>query len=347
MRLRWPAPLLCLLCAACASPLDRGEELYRQGDIIGALELWRGVPEGGRHFDRAQTRLQVVEAEFDRMLRRYEKRAAFFESEGRLAEAVLYFRLTLKMDRERDGLLDRVQRLARELAERKREEREGLTLALENGDLGGAAAHGEALERLDPFDPAALIEIRRVRAAKGERILRYVADAEAAYAAGNRPLARALFEAVIELDPRNEKALGWLSYIERDEALAARQELPPPPREIPQEDILAEGHYSSGAQRERAGEPFRAIAEYESALRAKPDHERAQRALDALRSRLRPRVPALYERGKQYFQDEDLHNALRSWRQVLLISPGDKRARENAERAERMLARLEELQAGG
>jgi hypothetical protein len=35
------------------------------------------------------------------------------------------------------------------------------------------------------------------------------------------------------------------------------------------------------------------------------------------------------------------------WRRVLLIDPGHQRTRENVERAERMLSRLEEIQTGG
>jgi cytochrome c-type biogenesis protein CcmH/NrfG len=62
---------------------------------------------------------------------------------------------------------------------------------------------------------------------------------------------------------------------------------------------------------------------------------------------LRPRVDELYALGKRYFQEEDLHNALRSWRRVLLIDPDDVRTREHIERAERMLSRLEEIQTSG
>ena len=75
-------------------------------------------------------------------------------------------------------------------------------------------------------------------------------------------------------------------------------------------------------------------------------HQGARRSLTALRSRLRPEVAGLYQMGKRYFQEEDLHNALRVWRRALSIDPTDQRTRENVERAERMLARLEEIQSG-
>ena len=75
-----------------------------------------------------------------------------------------------------------------------------------------------------------------------------------------------------------------------------------------------------------------------------PEHEGARAALRTLRTRRAPDVNRLYQLGKRYFQDEDLHNALRAWREALAIDPADERTRENVERAERMLARLEELQ---
>jgi tetratricopeptide (TPR) repeat protein len=337
-------PIAALLLVACASPLDRGEALYRQGDVPGALEVWRGVEPGDRKYEGVQARLEIVDTEFDRMLRRYEKRAAFFESEGRLAEAVLYYRLAYKLDPERRSLLDRVQALAREKRARADVERQTLEKALADNDLKTATAQAATLEALDPFDPAIQIEIRQVRAASGARTLHHIAEGENAYAAGNRDAARNSFQAVLELDPHNERALGYLSYIRRFEELEARQKIPPPPRSIPKEEIIAEGHYRSAAKAETSGEDFWAITEYEAALSANPRHQGARKALTALRTRLHPQVEELYEIGKRYFQDEDLHNALRAWRRALSIDPTDERMRENVGRAERMLARLEEIQ---
>lgn len=343
-----PALALVLTCGltACVTALDRGEGLYRQGDVLGALEVWRGVDEESSEYAQVQTRLDVVASEFDRMLRRYEKRASFYESEGRLAEAALYYRLAYKMDPGRRALLGRVQQLVRELDRRQRKEHEGLEEALGSGNLKRASAHAARLELLDPFDPAVQIEIRHVRAATGARVLNHVADGEAAFAAGSRGSARAAFLSVLELDPRNETALGYLSYIQQFEAEERERRIPPRPRSVSQEEILAEGHFRSASQAESAGETFWAITEYEAALSVNPNHPGSRRALTALRSRLHPQVEQLYERGKRYFQDEDLHNALRVWRRALSIDPTDQRTRDNVERAERMLARLEEIQTG-
>ena len=66
-----------LLLAACATPLDRGEELYRQGDLRGALEVWSDA----EYDPRIEKRINEVNEQFDRRLRRYEKRAVFYEEQ--------------------------------------------------------------------------------------------------------------------------------------------------------------------------------------------------------------------------------------------------------------------------
>jgi tetratricopeptide (TPR) repeat protein len=338
--------LLVLLTGVlgCVGPYERGARFYRQGDLPRALAAWRGVEETHRDYERAQGRLQIVEAEFDRMLLRYEKRAQFFESEERLAEAVLYNRLAYKLDASRTHLLDRVQELARKLDRREREEHGGMIKALEEGRLRRASHHAARLEQLDPFNAALQIEIRQVHAAVGAEVLRHLEAGKRAYAAGQRGQARESFQSVLRFDPRNETALGYLSYIRRFEAMEAQRKIPPPPRSISSEEIQGEGHFRSARQAEQAGEPFSALSEYEAALRANPKHESARSALSALRRELRPQMEELYEAGKRYFQDEDLHNALRLWRRVLMIDPTHVRTRENVERAERILSRLEEIQ---
>lgn len=338
----------CLaLLLACAGPLERGERLYRQGDLAGARQVWRSVP--AKHGDSAQVRarLEVVEAEFDRALLRYEKQAAFFESEKRLAEAVLYYRLAYKLDASRQSLLARIQRLVRELAEQEAAEKRGLEEALRADDLEAASRHATALARLNPFDPGLQTDVREVRAGIGKQVEKHIERGKSAYASGQRDAARSEFMTVLALDPRNETALGYLSYIHRFDSLDANRELPPPPGAVSRKEILAEGHYRSAQQAEAAGEPFWAIAEYQAALSVDADHRDARRDLAKLRKRMRPQINQLYSLGKRYFQEEDLHNALRAWRRVLLIDPNDTRTREHVERAERMLSRLEEIQTSG
>jgi tetratricopeptide (TPR) repeat protein len=361
-RLRAGRPALRLLLVAvvalgCAQAYDRGERLYSQGDVAGALAVWRGIPESSREYARAHARLETLEAELASSLARYEKRAQFFEGEGRLAEAVLYYRLALKLDPDRPATLERVQKLFRELHTQEDAERKRLAEALKAGNLREANASAEKLSRLDPFDPAIQIEVRQVYAETGAQVLRSLEDGKRAYALGDRAGASAAFSRALELDPQNEAALGYLSYIRRyDQELADEDQRrkstksaggAPPPPTLSSQEILAEGHFRAGQQAEEAGDPYAALQEYIAALRIDDKHAGAKRRLAALRLELTPRLPALYEQGKHYFQEEDLEKALAVWRDALLIAPDDQRTKENVDRAERILSRLEEIQTRG
>jgi tetratricopeptide (TPR) repeat protein len=354
--------VVCALLASlvgCAGAYERGDRLYSQGDVAGALGVWRDISPNSGEYARAHARLETIEGELASSLARYEKRAEFFEDEGRLSEAVLYYRLALKLDPDRPKTLARTQSLYRELRAKELEERARLAAALAAGSLREANATAERLLRINPFDPAIQIELRQVRAETGAQVLRLLEDGKRAYALGDRGGARLSFEHVLELDAENEAALGYLSYIKRydqeaaDQAVAVRAERtrPPagalPPPTVSSEEILAEGRFRTGQQAEEVGDPFRAIREYNAALRIDARHAGAKRRLMSLRAELAPRVPTLYEQGKRYFQDEDLEKALVVWRNALLIAPDDTRTKENIDRAERILSRLEEIQTHG
>jgi tetratricopeptide (TPR) repeat protein len=350
--------------AACAGHYERGEKLYRQGDVPGAIAEWRAVQPGDRDFERTAPRLKAVDEEFRRLLRRYQKRAEFYRQQERLAEAVLYYRLALELEPNQPEVLALVQELVRQQERQVAETRAALEAALAENRLVDAGRHAERLGRLDPFDPAVQVDLRQVRAAVGAEVLRHLEVGKQAYGLGDRAGAERAFQHVLELQPGEETAMGYLAYIRRFEELEGQQAAqakgaqgqgaaqaasasPPAPSSVSAEDIVAEGHYRSAQQAEQAGDPLRAIQEYLAALRVSPKHAAARRRLASLRQELQPRVEELYETGKRYFQDEDLQNALKTWRQVLLIDPAHERTLENVERAERMLSRLEEIQTGG
>jgi tetratricopeptide (TPR) repeat protein len=342
--------LLIAALAGCATPYQRGADLYREGDLRGALDTWRGIdPNQNEHRD-AQKQIGMVEAEFGRMLTRYEKRGLFYEGEGRLAEALLSYRLALKLDPAQPELLARVQTLVRSLDERKRSEGKALRDELAGGHLVQAGQHARELEKLDPFSPAIQVDVRQARAELGSEVLKNVEAGTASYNAGAYGRARKSFEKVLELEPENQTALGYLSYIRNFETRARQSEAAESgayPPDLTPSEINAEGYFRSASQAEQAQDLFRALQQYNAALRVRPSHTKARAALEALRERMRPQIPELEVTAKRYFQEEDLQNAVLTWKRVLLIDPERQSAANNLERAERMLARLEELQAGG
>jgi tetratricopeptide (TPR) repeat protein len=328
-----------LAFAACVTPYERGERLYRQGDPGGAIDQWQAVPESNADHRDARERLVLVQVELERALDRYEKRAEFFESQDRLAEAVLYYRLAVKFDPSRTQILDHVQIVYRQLHRREAEERAGLTEALRALDLRRAAQYAETLEKLNPFDPAIQIDVGQVRAEIGVEVSRHMLEGERAFAAGDRAAARRSFGEVLALEPDNEAARGYVKVMQD-------AQLSPWPRSTSRKAAAAVGHFDAAEAARERGEHFLALAEYEAALKENAKHAAARRRQAELRSEMKPRVDRLYREGKQYYEEEDLQNALLKWDQALLIDPEDTRTSESAERARRILIRLDEL-AGG
>jgi tetratricopeptide (TPR) repeat protein len=346
-----PAFLLiaAALALACTTPLDRGERLYREGDPLGALEAWRAAPEGSREAEAIQARIAVVETEFERLVVRYKQRARYYEGKQRLAESVLNYRLALKLQPDDDETLAHVQQLARALKARKARREQSYRAAFERGDLSEASRELAGLREIDPFDHELETDERQLQKALRAEIDRRMAEGRRGFASGNHPASERAFRAALELDPDNESARGYLSYIAtlRREAKDAGRE---PVRFEPggfatDAEIRAEGFYQNALAAQRRGDPYGAIRNDLRALRADPDHAVAGRHLKTLRDELATEVPALIEAGRTAFRAEDLQSALDLWRNALLLAPSNERVIAYIGRAEQQLENLERLRS--
>jgi len=353
-----PIAAAALLLAACTTPLERGEQYYRQGDRLGAVELWRQIPPDSHQHATAQQRIVAVEDEYQKLVTRYEQRGLYFERKGRLAEAILSFRVVIKLAPGDTGTLAHVQDLSRQLASRKAELDAGFRSALQQGRLADAQASVEELRRLDPFDPAAESGERAVDEALGAEVERLLAAGRRGFTSGDYPHASDQFRSVLAHDPDNESAQGYLSYID----LVRDTERTRPPVvvqgssrtvarvESPQlratdGEIRAEGFYRNALAAERAGDGYAAIRHDLRALAASPGHARAREHLAKQRAKLSQDVPGLIEAGRAAFQQEDLQSALDQWHRALLVEPDDERTSQYVARAEKLLQNLEQLRA--
>lgn len=340
------------LWLACTTPLAEGEARYREGDWLGALEIWRSIPQDAADHEAAQQRLADLEPEFEQLVLRYKQRARYFERAGRLAESLLNYRLALKLQPEDRETLSHVQALARRLAEDRGRFAEALRDDLEAGELGAAREHLDALTTLDPFDPALETQARELDEriqAEVERLLRRGA---ARFRRGDLDAAERQFRAAIALAPRNDAAQGYLSYLATVRREAKRTGVRPAQLHIPErfateKQIRAQGLHQNAIAAEESGDPWRAIRYELRALHLDPGHVEARRHLTELREALAPRLDALIESGRDHFRREDLQSALDQWRRALLIDPTNARAREYVARAERMLENLERLRSEG
>jgi tetratricopeptide (TPR) repeat protein len=344
---------------ACTTPLELGERRYREGDRRAALEIWRGVGKDSFYHASVQRRIREVEREFRQLVVRYKKRARYYENRGRLAESILNYRLALELRPDDRETLAHVQELARELAAQRAEARAVLVERFEAGDLAGAREAVDELERLDPFSPDTATDERQVEEALAVEIERLLARGRRGFSSGNHGAAERAFRGVLALDPANESAQGYLSYIARIRTSEEVDSAPSPspstsprerrePREIQATDaeIRAEGAYQNALAAERAGNVYDAIRFDLDALRSDPGHADARSHLERLRGSLATRVPALIAQGREHYQQEDLQAALDQWRRALLIDPQNVQAREYQQRAERLLENLDRLRSG-
>jgi tetratricopeptide (TPR) repeat protein len=339
-----------LLAAACTTPLEQGERLYREGDRLAALELWRQVPENAPYHDRARERIAEVESEFQRLVVQYKQRARYHEERDRLAESILDYRLALKLQPDDARTLDHVQRLARTLAGKKAQLKQAYREALDAGNLAGARRDLDRLRSLDPIDPELETAERQLHDALRAEVERLVAAGQKGFGTGNYDAAERAFRRVLTLDPDNESARGYISYIATIRRESERVGDPPAAFEAPaaftsDSAIRAEGFYQNALAAQRRGDPFAAIRHDLRALQADPEHAAARRHLRLLRRELSPRVYELIEDGRRAFRDEDLESALELWRQALLVDPDNGRARAYIGRGERQLENLERLRA--
>lgn len=357
---RLAAALAGSVCAlACTTPLEQGEQAYHRGDRERAIETWRGIDAAELDYGAAQQRIEAVAEERGQLVERYLQRGRYFEERGRLAEALLDYRLALRLEPDDRATFSHVQELSRRLAKARSE---GLALfraAFKRDDLGAARVHIASLRVLDAFSPEIADGQRQLAEALALRIDAIVSRGSDDLNSGALGAAEAAFRSVLELDPRNVTARGNLAYIERTRAELAEPasahdpdpaDLAPALRAVPRArprdvEIRAEGYFQNALAAEASGDVYQAIRYDRAALDADSAHAGARSHLAALRRALAPQVPVLLEAGRRHYQREDLRAALDQWERVLLIEPSNNEAKEHSARAEKLLERLEQLQA--
>jgi tetratricopeptide (TPR) repeat protein len=347
---RFACALLALSWVGCGTPLAAGEQLYREGDRLAALETWRAIPEDDAGHEKAQERIAVVEEEFHQLVVRYKQRARYFEAKERLAESIVSYRLALKLQPDDAETLAHVQELARRVAGERRVLRAQYRADFEAGYLAKAGADLEQLRTLDPFDPELQAEEHELREGLQQSITQLLAVGRRGFSDGNHVAAERAFRSVLAVDPNNESARGYLSYIEtiRRASRAAGGEpaaFEPPETFASDAEIRAEGFHQNALAAETSGDRFAAMSHDLQALKAFSGHAGARRHLAETRQQLAPQVEVLIEEGRTHFRNEDLQSALDSWQRALLIDPGNERAQAYAARAVRQLENLERLRS--
>jgi tetratricopeptide (TPR) repeat protein len=229
----WIGPavsLALLMLAGCATPIDEGERLYRAGDRRGALEAWSQISAGNPDYAAVADRVVAVEKELQTLFIAYAESAQALEAEGRIAEAILDYRLALELEPDDASTLAHVQRLARDELVQKAQLQAEYEKLREKNDLEAAAVSLEKLRALDPFDPTYETEQLDLKAATREkwrkRQVRYrkrlAGEAESLIEQGraafrDEKLDEALdsWRRALLLDPENERVQAYIARAER------------------------------------------------------------------------------------------------------------------------------------
>ena len=209
----------------CATPGDAGELLYSAGDLRGAIEAWRAADA-----KKFAPRIAAVEQEIEARVQRYITNAQLLEREGRIAEALIDYRLALELRPDDAANLAHIQRLAREAVTQRTALLDAYREVRARGDLAAAEPALVKLRRLDPFEPAYQSEELRLRGAieeeqraRRERIrAARMAQVESLVEAGRTAFGDEKLETALDLwrralliDPENERIQAYIARAER------------------------------------------------------------------------------------------------------------------------------------
>ena len=215
-------------CAGCASPGESGERLYREGDLRGAIEVWRAADaDATRAAHRRGARPSSTRA-----CRRYIENAhRSSKREGRLAESMLDYRLALELRPDDEATLAHVQELAREVVAQRAVLRRRLSRGARARTIWPPPTQALAkLRRLDPFEPAyeteelrlqaAIDEERRARrararAARKAQVESLVEAGRAAFGDEQLETALDLWRRALLIDPENERMQAYIARAEQ------------------------------------------------------------------------------------------------------------------------------------
>ncbi len=216
--------------AACATPVDEGERRYRAGDRRGALEAWGAVGAGNPDYAAVADRVVAVEKELQTLFIAYVESAQTLQAEGRLAEAILDYRLALELEPDDAATLALVQQLARDVIVQKAELQREYESLREKNDLEEAAIVLGRLRTTDPFDPtyeteqlgldAAIREKWRQRQARYRK--RFSGEADSLVEQGRAAFREEKLDEALDawrrallLDPDNERVQAYIARAER------------------------------------------------------------------------------------------------------------------------------------
>lgn len=91
--------------------------------------------------------------------------------------------------------------------------------------------------------------------------------------------------------------------------------------------------FQEGIQAQQSGDLVNAQKEFTKVLRLSPGHPESIRQLEALKLKIQQAAEKLYAEGKQYFDANDMDQAIRVWSQILELDPTNDKIQKKIEEA--------------
>lgn len=350
---------LALAAAGCAAdPLARGEARYRDGDLAGAVGLWRTVPPGSPAHREAQARITRATAFAARLVAERLAQAEAYRAESRFAEAIRMYREALALEPAQPDVVARLNGLARRLAREKAAGHGRVAARLAAGDFAAAYDELVVLKILDPLDTDVLEQLEALEPARAAQARRLLDEARGLASRGQLAAARASAARALDYDPLAPEAEALLADIARRQWAGSEAADAAEPRAAGRRAAggsLAAGGRTSGIAAgpaaalrrglalKEAGQPIEALRELARAAEASPRDGQLAAALLTLRGVLQSRVEQFFVQGIRYYRAERMQPAIEQWETVLLIDPGHEKARLYIDKARKVLEKLEAI----
>jgi len=195
--------------------------------------------------------------------------------------------------------------------------------ALQRGDLARADEAFKAVLAVAPHHRDARNHRDRIAEIRRSRIEDHFRHAMALFDARQWRQSVEAFERVLQLDPGHK-----LAARKRSEAMS----------QIGLSDLFAQGerYYNDGQY-------YKAMEVFDYVLAQDPNNEQARKYLDSSQRQLNLKVEQHFNRGLNYYANEDYDNAIQEWESALALNPDHAQSLEYLEQARLRLKALEQL----
>ena len=304
----------------------RGLGYYSQKSFRRAETAFREALAVQPEHAEAQDYLNKTQAELEKQTAQIERwiaEAGRLERREQYLSAYKLYRQVLDLDAEHSGARQHLQALQTRIDGYLQGRVQTAERAFQRGDYARAEREFDAILVMSPSHRTALSYKQRLEEIKRTQVQELMRAAMSLYDARDWRRAVEAFERVLAVEPGNR-----LANLKRNEALS----------QIGIKELLEKGEeYYSRGQYLSAMQMFERVREKD------PNNSRARQYLDNAQRQLNLKVEQHFNRGLNYYANEEYDSALREWDEALKLNPIHAQSLEYRGQARLKLEALERL----